>query len=96
MKEELRVWKFPWPTTAGEFTINMPLGSQILCAREQDAHNAVLWAQVGVKGDDVEKWEKRQFVSVTTGGHDNPPGRYVGTAVLLGGGLVLHLFEVKA
>lgn len=82
------VWKYEWPMPMDRAEFEMPAGAEILHAREQ--RNAVcLWAKV----DDARPKEKRQFILSGTG-HPAPDGKYIGTASLFDGNLILHVFEV--
>jgi hypothetical protein len=81
------IWKY---TLLPDQTLEMPAGAQVLTVREQGATIA-LWAKV----DTLAPTEKRRFVVFGTG-HEMPGLAlvYIGTAMLQGGALVLHAFEV--
>ena len=85
---EKTIWKW---TLTPNCTIEMPVGSQILCVQEQYGR-AQLWALVDPF---VGGKQKRNFVTYGTG-HPitGPVGIYVGTFQLQGGALVFHVFEV--
>lgn len=86
----LTVWKYGWDLDPpnDEMLCDMPQGTQILCAREQGEKSLCIWARV----DPAQPMEKRRFVLCGTG-HPASGGSYVGTAMLFGGSLVLHVFE---
>lgn len=93
---KLTVWKFPLDlsklTANGELPpIHMPIGAEILTAREQ-GETICVWARVNPKETRVVK---RMFAVCGTG-HDAPFTDYVGTGLLFGGTLVLHVFLVAA
>jgi hypothetical protein len=84
-----RVWKYTWPLPDERASFSMPRDAEILCCHAQgDA--LCLWACV-VEG---RAPEQRNFILCGTG-HEAPAldYRYVGTALLQGGALVLHVFE---
>jgi len=79
------IWKFKL-----ESAIEMPLGSQILSAREQ-GDEICIWALV----DPLAEKEQREFTVYGTG-HDVPDAamKFLGTAHLYGGNMVFHVFEL--
>lgn len=88
-----KVWKFEIDPDAlnqkGEVSISMPVGSEILTAREQ--HDKIcVWARV----DPDELLVSNRSFAVCGTGHEAPFSDYVGTAMLFGGDLVLHVFVV--
>ena len=85
------VWKFPLDelNADGEVAVSMPIGSEILTAREQ-GETLCVWARVD---PDEKRTVKRRFVVCGTG-HPAPFTDYVGTGMLFGGSLVLHVFVV--
>jgi hypothetical protein len=91
----LTIWKYPWPTVncgpGLEAGLNMPEGAEILTAREQ-GDDICIWARV----DPYRAIVKRHFVLCGTG-HPTPgpEATYVGTGLLYGGRLVLHVFETS-
>lgn len=103
----MTVFKYVWPLTSGTdlLSIDMPRNAEILCVREQrvppDARavsqrpdeQLCIWARVTV--NELNEIEPRKFMLCGTG-HFAPPldHRYIGTAMLQGGSLVLHVFEV--
>lgn len=80
-----------WKALVGpedEHEISVPIGAEMLCAREQ--------------GDDVCVWfrcdphaqKERRIIYVIGTGHPCPPhARYLGTASLQSGALMFHVFE---
>ena len=98
------VWKFPLIVKA-KTTLQMPVGSQILCVQAQADTLPCLWALVYPE----EKMEDRVFELFGTGHHIpddidkgfTPPTLplttriYIGTFQLQNGAFVGHLFERK-
>lgn len=85
----LKIWKF----TLDPYNLNvdMPQGAKILTAREQ-GDNICIWAEV----DQNAIYEKRFFEVFGTGDvlpTDMATRKYIGTALLQGGGLVFHIYE---
>lgn len=82
----LQVWKFP---LRPDEVVIMPIGAKPLHVGEQFG-SLVLWALC----DDQADQEPRLFEIVGTG-HPLPdyPLDFIGTALLMGGTLVLHVFE---
>lgn len=73
----------------GSVVIEMPRGAILLHAREQN-DTACIWAQV----DPSEPPEYRRVFAVETGMTIVPDGgRYLGTAIMINGRYVLHIFE---
>lgn len=70
-----------------EQEVMLPKGAEILCAREQ-------WEQpcIWFRCDPMAEKEPRKIAIAGTG-HAAPDGRYLGTAMLQNGALVLHVFE---
>lgn len=86
------VFKYEWPLRSERVdcaVFYMPRDAEILCAREQ-GDKLCIWARV-VIGRDMEQ---RTFILCGTG-HDAPDleHKYIGTGLLFGGTLVLHVFE---
>ena len=82
------IWKAVLqPTDAQQ--IEVPAGAELLCAREQFEQICV-WFRC----DPTAPKERRDIAIVGTG-HAAPgnEGRYLGTASLHGGSLILHVFE---
>jgi hypothetical protein len=69
-------------------TIDVPRGAVFLCAREQ-FEQACVW----FKCDPSAPLEMVALALVGTGNPMPADGRYLGTAFLQGGTLVLHVFE---
>ena len=81
------IWKYELKELINE--IRMPRGAIVLCAREQ--HNKIcIWVEI----DDSVTYAKRTFVLAGTG-HQKPDGEltYLGTAMLDGGDIVMHVYE---
>lgn len=83
------VFKYVWPIPSDRASFEMPRDAEILHVHGQD-NNLCLWARV-VEGRTMER---RDFILCGTG-HEAPDleHRYIGTAHLAGGRLVLHVFE---
>ena len=83
------IWKFP--LTTDMTSVSVPIGSKFLTIQMQNSAVCV-WYLV----DPEAEMEVRKFQVYGTG-HELPsiPGEYVGTVQLLGGSLVLHVFEEK-
>lgn len=82
------IWKIVLSDAATQ-EIEVPVGSELICAREQFEQICV-WFRC----DPSKATEKREIAIVGTG-HPAPgdEGRYLGTASLSGGRLMLHVFE---
>lgn len=94
------VWKFELPLQDAIIEVEMPKGAQILHVGKQGAERIVyLWALVE---SDADK-ETRRFrihgtghpLANNAGTGYNTYDTYVGTAIMLDGMLVWHVFEVK-
>lgn len=88
------VYKYEWPLRAeraDRATFDMPRDAEILCVREQYDRALCIWARVVIG----RALEKRNFILCGTG-HEapDPDHTYIGTGMLHGGSLVLHVFEV--
>jgi hypothetical protein len=89
-----KVWK--WSLLAhmmgGNCTLVMPVGAQVIAVHEQ-FNQLCLWATVD---ENETKTMERRFLIVGTGHAAIPAGHpnYIGTALLAGGALVLHVFEL--
>lgn len=82
------VWKYT--LGYGLNNLAMPAGARVVHVGDQ--HGLVtLWAEV----DPAADREQRLFVFVGTG-HDADGGEYVGSAIVGGGALVWHVYEVTA
>lgn len=80
------VWKFELSPYLPSL---VPVGAEILYVAEQ-FNKPCLWALV----DPQAPRESRQFQMAGTGVDlFNPPGRYLGTAMLDGGARVVHVFD---
>lgn len=85
------VWKFAIAHQKNE--VDMPLGSQVLCAGV-DGHNLIsIWAEV--PESDTDKVQRRTFFVFGTG-HEIPmiALRYIGTAFSPGNVFVWHVYEI--
>ena len=89
------IHKYPLPVDDLP-TIKMPLGAEILCAKTQGGEDINLWAIVETYAD----YELRRFCVVGTGNPvpsiDGATLKFIDTAILCGGKLVFHVFEVVA
>lgn len=84
----MQIWKFQLRAT-GDQVIRMPAGAEIISCQAQNG-KVCLWATVDPKGEPAP----RRFSIYGTGmDAEEPPGDFVGTVLLHGGGLVLHVFE---
>lgn len=86
-----KIYKYPLPKSE-TFTINVPKGGRILHIDVQFGHPE-MWILI----DPEASFEDREFFIAMTG-QEIPEARhrnseYVGTFLLSGGDLVLHLFE---
>jgi len=81
---------YKYPLSPGGPPIEMPIGAEVLCAREQGDVICV-WALVDTADASVRA---RTFQTFRTGHEipDHPSRRYLGTA-LLPGGNAFHVFE---
>ena len=85
------IWKYELVELINE--IRLPQGAEILHVREQ--HNKVcIWAEIDDSVVVDHLYEKRTFVLAGTG-HQKPDGEltYLGTAMLDGGDIVMHVYE---
>jgi len=82
------IWKYTLEPDC--LSIAMPVGSKILYAREQ-RDQICIWALV----DPEAKTETKQFEVYATG-HDVPDryGEYIGSAHIMGGTFIFHVFEL--
>ena len=82
------IWKFGLSESC---TVEMPKGARILTVREQ-GNDVALWVEVDPKAPR----EKREFRLFGTGFElpGNKLMNYLGTAMLMGGSLVLHAYEI--
>jgi hypothetical protein len=89
----LTIWKAVLPLQA-EVDIEVPQGADFLCASAQ--HNQIaVWYRCDPKKDKV----RATLIIRGTGDMDVPypsQGRYLGTAHLRGGNLIMHVFEKLA
>lgn len=83
------VWKYTLEPES--LMVDMPHGAKILSVREQ--HGEIcLWALVD---PDAASFDRREFVVIGTGEHHSGVEgmNYLGTVLLTGGHIVLHVFE---
>lgn len=87
--QERTIWKATLHLLSETQKIEVPHGAELLCAREQYGQICV-WFRC----DPSAPKEMRDITIVGTG-HPAPAdeGRYLGTASLYGGNLMLHVFE---
>ena len=83
------VWKYPLFATDVQ-PVNIPAGGQILHVAEQHGSLA-LWALV----DPSAATESRLIAICGTGQPAPAAGQHIGTVLLHGGTLVLHVFEPR-
>ena len=84
------IWKFEIPI-GEKVQISMPIGAQIIAFQTQFDKQCI-WAivELGVE------FEVRRFVIVGTGQKfEKIPGQYIGTAQMIVGTLIWHLFEIR-
>lgn len=80
------IWKIILrPTHTQE--IEVPVGAEILCAREQ-IEQICIWFRC-----DPTAANETRTIDIVGTGHPASDGRYVGTASLSGGQLIFHVFE---
>ena len=82
------VWKF---TLHPDQPVKMPVGAQALYVAEQHG-DLCLWALV----DDTAELAPREFLIVGTGHDAGAAGSYIGSALMMGGMLVSHVFEPQS
>lgn len=93
------IWKFPLPTDTAEFELAMPAAVALTVQVQYGV--PVLWAVVLPETASGGERNPRRFVWVGTG-QPMPEldgayaNAYRGTVQLMGGDLVLHLFEMIA
>lgn len=83
------VWKYPIPVMDLP-TIRLPIGAQILTVAAQH-DNLYLWALVDPEAQTGEV----QLRVLGTGHQCTNPGRYIGTAHMMDGLLVWHVFQIS-
>ena len=86
------IWKFPVPID-DDIELEMPKGARILSFQSQRDHPCI-WALVDM---DTQEKEIRKFRMAGTGHpiEDDSNYSFVGTAQMMGGNLVWHLFEKR-
>jgi len=83
------IWKYPlpWPPISDIIDIDIPQGANVLHFETQN-DKPYIWVLV----DPHKPTKPRRFVLVGTG-HPSPETGYIGTTAMMGGRLVVHLFE---
>ncbi len=92
-KKSKVIWKHELEKTDRQ-TIRIPRGAKLLSAREQNGDAVCVWFEC----DPNVEVEGRDILIFGTGNpipkfQMCPDPRYLGTAVLMGGRLVLHVYE---
>lgn len=83
------VYKYTIEPVPGQI-IEMPEGAEILCVQTQYGDNICIWAAVDPKAPSV----RRAIEILVTGGTVvSIDGKYIGTVQLIGGTLVLHVYD---
>ena len=84
------IWKQTLEPLGGVQTIMLPAGAEMLFARAQRGEVCVWY-----RCDPEAPKEPRELVAVMTGAPAPSPedGRHLGSALLHGGSLVVHVFE---
>ena len=87
----MEIWKFPVPLS-GKCIIEMPIDAEILSFQSQN-DVLMLWAAVWPNSSH----EERKFSIVGTGQNIDMDlvKKFIGTAQLMNGRFVWHLFEMK-
>lgn len=81
------IWKYPLSQMD---VIDIPVGAEILLVDEQD-QRVCMWVCVDPEAEKMS----RTFVTYGTGfDFDDTNHKYIGTAKLASGKLILHVFEV--
>ena len=103
MSEQWTIWKYQIPTNQNAglgnddtFTLSMPYTAVPFSVGCQHG-SAVLWAMVDTESELPTKHEPRQFLLCGTGllMQQHPKSlKPLGTIMLHGGSLVLHVFEI--
>lgn len=81
------IWKIALKDM-GRQEIPVPVGAELLCAREQ-FEDICIWFRC----DSSKPLEKRAIAVVGTGHPAEDDWHYLGTASLRGGNLIFHVFE---
>lgn len=89
------IWKYVLVPKKGTFNIliDIPKGATVLTAREQ-GDDICIWAEVNPD----EPFKETRIFEVFGTGHEMPidmgiDRKYIGTASILGGGLIFHVYE---
>lgn len=87
----LTIWKAPL-NGVDEQTIQVPVGADLLSAREQ-GDGICVWYRC----DPAQETKEARTILIRGTGHMNVPGaeaaRFLGTVSLLSGRLIFHVFE---
>ena len=92
-----RIFKYEIPVIRDHFFIDLPQDAEILTFQSQN-EKFYIWAIVDCAENETVVLRERYFRLIGTG-HDLTEDfrrirKYVGTAQIMGGGLVFHLFEI--
>lgn len=85
------VYKYIIPSNEDNYYLNLPIGSEILYAREQ-GNDICVWALVNTK----KSLRTNRVIRLAGTGHpldDTTNYIYLGSAHLHGGSLIIHVFE---
>lgn len=85
-----KIFKYPLEITGTQF-VELPLGAEILTAQMQGSQ-LCLWAIVNTLPEAVKKNRRIEIMGT---GNPMPTGelKYISTFQMMGGGLILHVFE---
>jgi hypothetical protein len=86
---DLTIWKATLKPV-GMQLVEMPIGAEILCAREQ-REEMCIWYRC-----DPNAPKESRTIAIVGTGHPAPSGRdarYIDTVSLRGGALIFHVFE---
>lgn len=91
------VWKFPipWPPALDTFDIWMPADAQPLSVQVQHGEPQ-MWALVTPPTSTTSIQTRQRTFLIAGTGHPIPENvSHIGTFQMMGGSLILHLFEVQ-
>ncbi len=84
----MTVYKYSFIISDG-VTLMLPQGAELLhVAQQHDLHELCVWARV-----DPSRPKVPRCINVRGTGHPDADGIYVGTVILRGGAIVLHVFD---
>lgn len=83
-----RVWKTVLELKPLQ-SARLPVDAEILHVREQQ-EKLCMWYRC-----DPDARMANRNIAICGTGHEAPEGRYLGTGILQGGSLVLHVFEIE-